>query len=85
MSWLRRNSLWLFLPLVWAGLTMTLGIAPVSISAAIAADAYPMKPVRIVVAAGAGGTDDFVARQLASKLSELLGQQFIVEKMACDR
>ena len=46
---------------------------------ASAADAYPVKPVRIIVAVGAGGGDDFTARQVAAKLSEILGQQFIVE------
>jgi tripartite-type tricarboxylate transporter receptor subunit TctC len=58
---------------------MTTAIAAVCASSAIAADTYPVKPVRIVVAVGAGGGDDFVARQVASKLSELLGQQFIVD------
>lgn len=48
-------------------------------SAASAADPYPAKPVRIVVAAAAGGGDDFAARQVASKMSELLGQQFFIE------
>jgi len=47
--------------------------------AATAADPYPAKPVRIVVASGAGGGDDFVARQVANGLSGLLGQPFIVE------
>src|SRR5438445_10371 len=47
--------------------------------AAIAADAYPVKPVRIIVATSPGGVDDFTARQVAFKLSEFLGQQFIVE------
>ena len=46
---------------------------------ATAADPYPAKPVRIIVAAGPGGGDDFVARQVANGLSGLLGQQFIVE------
>ena len=40
---------------------------------------YPVKPVRIVVAAGAGSGDDIPARMLASKLSELLGQQFVID------
>jgi tripartite-type tricarboxylate transporter receptor subunit TctC len=48
-------------------------------SAVGAAEPYPAKPVRIIVAAGAGSGDDFVTRQLAPKLSDLLGQQFIVE------
>jgi tripartite-type tricarboxylate transporter receptor subunit TctC len=47
--------------------------------AATAAEPYPVKPVRIIVAVGAGGGDDFAARQVAAKLSELLGQQFFVE------
>jgi tripartite-type tricarboxylate transporter receptor subunit TctC len=54
-------------------------LAAACASAAIAADSYPVKPVRIIVAVGAGSGDDFVARQVAAKLSELLGQQFIVE------
>jgi tripartite-type tricarboxylate transporter receptor subunit TctC len=43
------------------------------------AQTYPAKPVRIIVAAGPGSGDDFAARQVAAKLSEFLGQQFIVE------
>jgi tripartite-type tricarboxylate transporter receptor subunit TctC len=43
------------------------------------AQPYPGKPIRFVVAAGPGGGDDFVARLLAPKLSEFLGQQVFVE------
>src|SRR6267143_521501 len=51
----------------------------IGLNAAIAADAYPVKPVRIIVATGVGGIDDFAARQLAPKLNEFLGQPFLVE------
>src|SRR6476659_9744823 len=43
------------------------------------AQAYPARPVRIVVGFPAGGTSDIVARVLGQWLSERLGQQFIIE------
>jgi tripartite-type tricarboxylate transporter receptor subunit TctC len=40
---------------------------------------YPLRPVRMIVSATPGGTVDLVARVLAPKLSDQLGQQFIVD------
>ena len=42
-------------------------------------DAYPMKPVRVVIGLVPGGATDVQARTFAQKLSEDLGRQFIVE------
>jgi tripartite-type tricarboxylate transporter receptor subunit TctC len=67
------------LPVALATLTLATAFAMNGAGSALAADAYPVKPVRIVVAAGAGGGDDFTARVIANKLGEVLGQQFIVE------
>jgi len=43
------------------------------------AQAYPTRPVRIVVGFAAGGTQDIAARLIGQWLSERTGQQFIVE------
>jgi tripartite-type tricarboxylate transporter receptor subunit TctC len=50
-----------------------------AISRLASAQAYPARPVRIVVGFPAGGTSDIVARVLGQWLTERLGQQFIVE------
>lgn len=44
-----------------------------------AAQAYPAKPIRIVASYPPGGTNDFVARSVGQKLSEMLGQQVLVD------
>jgi tripartite-type tricarboxylate transporter receptor subunit TctC len=43
------------------------------------AQAYPTKPVRIIVGVAAGGSPDIVARMIAQWLSKRLGQPFIIE------
>jgi tripartite-type tricarboxylate transporter receptor subunit TctC len=46
---------------------------------AIAQERYPVKPVRMIVSFAAGGPTDTVARVMAAKMTELLGQTFVVE------
>ena len=46
------------------------------------AQPYPNKPVKMVIGLVPGGGPDFVARALSAKLSEILGQSFVVENKA---
>ena len=43
------------------------------------AQAYPIRPVRIIVGFPAGGTTDVIARLMGQWLSERFGQQFVIE------
>jgi tripartite-type tricarboxylate transporter receptor subunit TctC len=45
------------------------------------AQGYPNRPVRVVVGFPAGGPTDVIARLVAQKLSDSLGQQFFVENI----
>jgi len=45
------------------------------------AQAYPTRPVRIIVAYAPGGQTDTIARLLAQKLSDRFGTQFYVENV----
>jgi len=51
-----------------------LSVAPVA-----SGQAYPSKPIRFIVGFPPGGTNDIVARVVAPKLGEYLGQQIIVD------
>lgn len=47
-----------------------------------AADAYPSKPIRLIVAYPTGGISDTIARALAERLSEQMGTSVVVENKA---
>ena len=51
-----------------------------AIATVASAQDYPTKPVRIIVPFTATGGTDIVARSLAQRLTETLGQQVLVAK-----
>ena len=58
---------------------LTLALAAALPAAHAQTGKWPEKPVRIIVAAGPGGGDDFVTRLIAAKLGDMFSQQFITE------
>ena len=60
----------------------SINLATLWLAAAIAtasAQSFPNRPLRLIVPNGVGGSTDLVARTVASKLAESLGQQVIVD------
>jgi tripartite-type tricarboxylate transporter receptor subunit TctC len=64
--------------MLWRIATVALAVFCTQLSVA-RAEEWPSKPVRILVGFGAGGGTDVLARIVADRLSEMLGQQFVVE------
>src|SRR5260370_39099041 len=64
-----------------AGGALVAGLAPRHAHA----QAYPSRPVRVIVTTGPGGQGDTTARLVAAKLTESLGQSFYIDNMPCVR
>ena len=71
----KKKSLSMFILGVFLAATILLP----SSSVFAAADDYPKKPVRFIIPFAPGGSTDVVGRLLATKLTERLGHQFVVE------
>ena len=60
-------------------LLLALGLAATALATNAAAQAYPGKPVKIIVPFAAGGPADNYARFIAQRLQDALGQSFVVD------
>ena len=58
---------------------LIIGAALLAATTAATAQNYPQRPVRFVVPYAPGGSTDTLARSMGTKLSELLGQQMVVD------
>src|SRR5215204_3624 len=58
-----------------AVVTALVALAPISATA----QAYPSRPITLVIPLPPGGTNDIMARAVADKLSAALGQQVVIE------
>ncbi len=61
-----------------AGIALVFAFAP----AAVTGQAYPAKPIRVVVPFSPGGTSDIIGRTLGQRLSEAWGQPVIIDNRA---
>ena len=71
MTFARRAAL--------ASLTSLTVLAALSPLAASAQGAYPNKPIRVIVPFAAGSTTDIIARAIADKMSQSMGQTLVID------
>lgn len=61
------------------GVLIAVALAFILPAAALAADSYPSKPIKLIIPFPPGGSNDIAGRLIATKLSERLGKQVVVD------
>jgi tripartite-type tricarboxylate transporter receptor subunit TctC len=61
--------------------SLLVGLAAMGLASAAHAQAFPNRPMTMVVPFAAGGPTDVVARLVSERMSQILGQQIIIENM----
>ena len=63
-------------------LSLAVAVAACTLPVAASAQSYPAKTVRVVIPWPPGGSNDVVGRLVMQKLSEAMGQQFVIDNRA---
>ncbi len=58
---------------------LTGAVAATAAPAVTAADAYPDRPIRVIVPFPPGGSNDILSRYMGNKLSDRMGEQFVID------
>ena len=61
------------------GAAVAIAIAGILALPAVAQQGYPQRPIRLIIPMAAGGASDILIRSITPKLTELLGQQIVVD------
>ena len=70
----KNNKIGIFIAGVFSSLSASTALAQPT--------AYPKRPIRLIVPVTVGGATDIVARIAASRLSQVLGQQMVIDNRA---
>ena len=58
---------------------LLIGLSLLALPAAVAADEFPSKPIRLIVPFPAGGPNDIIARVIGQRMSELIKQPVLID------
>src|SRR6476619_3098761 len=62
-----------------SAVALMLTVFACTLSITVPAQPYPMRPIRFIVPYPPGGSTDYTAREIAQRLSELWGQQLVID------